>query len=205
MGAKAAEAASAEAVEEGCVGAGTGATVGKVLGMRHAMKGGVGSWSAPVGNGGAKVAALAAVNAYGDVVHPRTKTIIAGARTGPDSREFANAIEVIRRGKRGPSLGGNTTLVAVATNARLSKVEATRLAKLAQHGLVQSIAPVHTMFDGDIVFALSTGNETVDFTALAVVAAEVVAEAVIRAVRYAWTTGGVPGLAPVPAALATPR
>jgi L-aminopeptidase/D-esterase-like protein len=195
MGMAAAKAAHDGAVEEGCVGAGTGATVGKPLGMQCAMKGGVGSFSAAVGSGPVKVAALAAVNAFGDVVHPRTRIIVAGARTQPDSREFANSAEAIKRGARGGFRGGNTTLVTVATNARLTKVQATKLAQLAQHGLVQSINPVSTIHDGDLVIALSCGNETADFTALGIVAAEVVAEAVVRSATSAWTLGGVPGLA----------
>jgi L-aminopeptidase/D-esterase-like protein len=101
--------------------------------------------------------------------------------------------------KRGAAAtGGNTTLVVVATDARLTKVQATKLAQLSQHGLVSAIAPVHTIHDGDIVFALSVGTQSADFSALGVVAAEVVAEAIIRAVRMSWTLGGVPGLAPVP-------
>lgn len=193
MGFAAAEKATADAVVEGCVGAGTGATVGKVLGMKNAMKSGIGSWAAAVGT--AKVAALAAVNAYGDIVHPRTRTIVAGARRSPESREFANSAEAIKHGAKGGFQGGNTTLAVVATNARLNKVQATKLAQLAQHGLVQAISPVHTVNDGDLVIALSCGSENADFTALGIVAAEVVAEAIQRAARLAWTLGGVPGLA----------
>jgi L-aminopeptidase/D-esterase-like protein len=194
MGAAAAEAATDAAVEEGCIGAGTGATVGKVFGMRHAMKSGIGSFSAQVGSGGVVVAALAAVNAYGDVVHPRTRTIIAGARKGPQSREFANSAESIKRGAKGGFPGANTTLVVVATNARLTKPQATKLAQLGQQGVVQAICPVHTVNDGDTVFALSCGAGNVDVTALGITAAEVVAEAITRAALSARTLGGVPGL-----------
>jgi L-aminopeptidase/D-esterase-like protein len=194
MGSAAAEAATDGDVEEGCIGAGTGATVGKVFGMRNAMKSGIGSFSMRVGPGGAIVAALAAVNAYGDIVHPRTRTIIAGARKGPDSREFANSAESIKNGAKGGFPGANTTLIVVATNAKLTKPQATKLAQLGQQGVVQAISPVHTVNDGDTVFALSCGSETVDVTALGITAAEVVAEAITRAARFARTLGGVPGL-----------
>jgi L-aminopeptidase/D-esterase-like protein len=197
MGAAAAAAATSAAVQEGCVGAGTGATVGKLQGMKRAMKAGTGSYTVSLPSG-VLVSALAAVNAFGDVVHPRTGTIIAGCRTGDASREFANSAELIKLRSPAPASITNTTLVVVGTNARLTKVQATKLAQLAQHGLVQSISPVHTINDGDIVFAASLGDKVADFTALGVAAAEAVAEAVVRAARLAWTLGGVPGLAPAP-------
>jgi L-aminopeptidase/D-esterase-like protein len=196
MGSAAAAAATADTVKEGCVGAGTGATVGKPRGMQCAMKGGIGSYTVSL-PGRVLVSALAAVNSFGDVVHPRTKTIIAGCRKTPDSREFANTAEVVKSRAAAASRHENTTLVVVATDARLNKVQATKLAQLAQHGLIQAIAPVHTIHDGDIVFALSLGEKTADFTALGIAAAEAVAESVVRAVRFAWTLGGIPGLAPV--------
>jgi L-aminopeptidase/D-esterase-like protein len=198
MGEAAVKAATSDAVAEGCVGAGTGATVGKVLGMKQAMKGGIGSWSASIGSGGARIAALAVVNAWGDVIDPRTRNVIAGARTAPGSREFADSAAIVRRGRGKSNLGENTSLVVVATNVKLTKPQATRLAQLSQHGLVQAISPVHTIYDGDIVFALSTGSESVDFNALCLAAAEVTAEAIVRAARSAWTLGGVPGLAAAP-------
>jgi L-aminopeptidase/D-esterase-like protein len=197
MGAAAAAAAVGDAIKEGCVGAGTGATVGKPLGMKHAMKGGIGTYTVSLRDG-VIVSALAAVNSFGDVVHPRTKTIVAGCRKAPDSREFANTAELIRTGSGMPA-SHNTSLVVVGTNARLTKVQATKLAQLAQHGLVQSISPVHTIHDGDIVFALSAGEKTAEFSALGIAAADAVAESIVRAVRFAWTLGGVPGLAAPPA------
>lgn len=195
MGEAGAENATTDPVTEGCVGAGTGATVGKALGMKNAMKAGVGSWSSKLGNN-VVVGALAAVNALGDVVQPRSRTIVAGARVKPDSREFADGSKVLR--ERRAQAAGNTTLVVVATNAKLTKPQATKLAQLAQHGMVQAISPVHTVYDGDIIFALSTGSEQADFTALGITAAEVVAESIVRAALSAWTLGGVPGIAPVP-------
>ena len=198
MGEAAVKVASANAVVEGCVGAGTGATVGKVLGMKHAMKGGIGSCSTAVSSGAAKVAALAVVNAWGDVVDPNTRAVVAGTRATPESREFARAADVVRHGRAKSSLGTNTTLVVVATNVKLTKPQATKLAQISQHGLVRAISPVHSIYDGDTVFALSTGSESVDFNALCVTAAEVAAEAIVRSVRSAWTLGGVPGLAATP-------
>jgi L-aminopeptidase/D-esterase-like protein len=194
MGEAAAKAATEDRVAEGNVGAGTGATTGKVFGMKQAMKGGVGSFSAAVGST-VKIGALAAVNCFGDVVDPETGRVLAGARTAPDSRNFVRTTEAMKRGARGGLIGENTTLVVVATNAGLGKPEATKLAQMAQHGMVRTISPVNTMFDGDVIFALSTGSEKADLNELGVIAADVVAQAILRAVRTAKTMGGVPGLA----------
>src|SRR5215472_11648789 len=125
MGEAAANAATADAVAEGSVGAGTGATVGKALGMRQAMKGGIGTFTVTL-PGGVLVASLVVVNAVGDVRDPATGRIVAGARKAPDSREFANAEEVLKQRPPAPFVRANTTLGVVATNARLSKVEATK-------------------------------------------------------------------------------
>lgn len=197
MGEAAAAAATAEAVAEGAVGAGTGATVGKIFGMSQAMKGGIGSTTVSLEGkyAGVHVASLAAVNAVGDVRDPATGQIIAGARRSPASREFADTALLVKRGVRMGFPGQNTTLVVVATNARLSKVEARKLAELAQLGVARTIAPVNTMSDGDLVVALSLGDRQADIDALGVAAAEAVAESILRAVRLAPTLGGVPGLA----------
>ncbi|MBZ5723427.1 MAG: P1 family peptidase [Acidobacteriia bacterium] len=197
MGEAAAAAASADAVAEGCVGAGTGATVGKLLGMKQAMKSGIGSFTVAL-PGGVLVAALAAVNAFGDVRDPATGKIVAGARQSPDSREFVNTEEQMKRAA--PTLGGaphNTTLAVIATNAKLSKVEATKLAQFAGLGMARTIYPVNTMVDGDIAFALSLGDRTADINILGVAAAEALAGAILRAVRLAKTLGGVPGMSGV--------
>jgi L-aminopeptidase/D-esterase-like protein len=193
MGEKATLAASDAPVEEGNVGAGTGATVGKIFGMHQAMKSGIGSASLTLGSG-VMVAALAAVNALGDVIE--AGKIIAGARKSPGSREFVNAAAAMRHGIRQsrPS-GGNTTLAVVATNAALNKVQANKMAELASLGVARTISPVNTMSDGDITFAISLGNERASVDEVGVAAAEVLAMAVIRAVRAARTAGGVPGLA----------
>ncbi|MGD0500136.1 MAG: P1 family peptidase [Bryobacteraceae bacterium] len=194
MGEAAAAAASEDAVREGCVGAGTGATVGKTLGMRQAMKSGVGSFTVTL-PGGVLVAALAAVNAYGDVRDPATGKIVAGARKSAGGSDFADSAETIKaRGAVSGIGGGNTTLVVVATNARLTKVQANKLAQFGSQGVVRAVSPVNTMFDGDTTFALSLGARQADINALGVAAAEAVAQAILRAVKFAKTLGGVPGL-----------
>ncbi|PWU09877.1 MAG: peptidase S58 [Terriglobia bacterium] len=193
MGQAAATAASTEAVAEGSVGAGTGATVGKALGMKQAMKSGVGSYTVAL-PGGVLVAALIAVNAFGDVRDPSTGKIVAGTRRSADSREFANAVEVIKQRPPASLVRTNTTLGVVATNARLSKVEATKLAQFGSLGMARAIYPVNTTNDGDTMFALSLGEQRADINTLGAAAAEAVAEAILRAVRTAKTLGGVPGL-----------
>lgn len=194
MGETAAAAAATDPVAEGCVGAGTGATVGKLLGMKQAMKSGIGSFTVTL-SGGVLVAALVAVNALGDVRDPATGKIIAGARRAPDSREFVDSEAALRSGRLPGSALSHTTLAVVGTNARLTKIEATKLAQLAGLGMARTIYPVNTMFDGDIVFALSTGDKQSDVNALGAGAAEAVAQAILRAVRSAKSMGGVPGLA----------
>jgi L-aminopeptidase/D-esterase-like protein len=193
MGESAAAAATSDAVKEGAVGAGTGATVGKIFGMRQAMKSGIGSGLVEL-KGGVLVAALAAVNAFGDVRDPSTGKLIAGSRRAPDSMELADTEAQMKAGASGGFERHNTTLVAVATNAQLSKVNATKLAELASLGMARTIYPVNTMFDGDVVFALSLGDARADVNTLGVAAAEAVAEAVVRAVRSAAAMGGLPGL-----------
>ena len=194
MGESAAAAATADAVKQGAVGAGTGATVGKIFGMQQAMKTGIGSSTVELTDS-VRVAALVAVNAFGDVRDPRTGKLIAGARRSRDSMELADTEAEMKRGAHGGFGRQNTTLAVVATNARLSKVGATRLAEMANLGMERTIFPVHTAFDGDLAFALSLGNETADLNTLGVAAAQAVAESILLAVRNAPTLGGVPGLA----------
>jgi len=184
------------AVTEGNIGAGTGATVGKLFGMARAMKGGIGTHTVRLGNG-LLVSALAVVNAFGDVRDPATGKILAGALQSGSKRDFADTAESMKRGAAASFKGTNTTLVAVATNARLTKVTATKVAQLAQAGLTRAIWPAHTMLDGDIIFCLSPLAATAgaDVNALGIAAAEAVAEAIVRGVRAAKTLGGVPGLA----------
>jgi L-aminopeptidase/D-esterase-like protein len=191
MGESAAAAATDKAVAEGNVGAGTGATVGKLLGMKGAMKSGIGSFTVTLPSG-VMVSALAAVNAVGDVIDPSTAKIIAGARSA--NGEFANSGEVIKKGSGQGLVRQNTTLVVVATNAGLTKVDANRLAHMAQLGMARTINPVNTTSDGDLIVALSVGAEKAPIDALGVAASEAVAESILRAVRSASTLGGVPGL-----------
>ena len=194
MGESAAAAATDKAVEEGAVGAGTGATVGKTLGMKQAMKSGIGSFTVDL-PGGFQVSALAAVNAVGDVRDPATGKIVAGARRAADSMEFADGARATKmRAVQPPPARENTSLVVVATNAALSKVEANKLAQLASLGMARTIYPVNTMGDGDLVVALSLGQKKAPIDALGVAAAEAVAESILRAVRLAPTLGGLPGL-----------
>jgi L-aminopeptidase/D-esterase-like protein len=196
MGEAAASAATGEAVVEGTVGAGTGATVGKLFGLERAMKSGIGSWTVELRGAyaGVKVAALAAVNAVGDVRDPATRRIVAGARVARNSMEFADSARAMKTGVQSGFSRANTTLVVVATNARLNKVEATKLSQLAGLGVARAIDPVNTMSDGDVTIALSIGNAAAPVDSLGVAAAEATAEAILRAVREARTLGGVPGL-----------
>jgi L-aminopeptidase/D-esterase-like protein len=193
MGQAAAAAASSDAVAEGNVGAGTGCTVGKIRGLRQAMKGGVGSFTVRLTET-VMVSALVAVNALGDVIDPSSGKIVAGARKTADSREFVNSAEAILKGAKVGNKGGNTTLAVIATNAKLTKTQVTKLAQFAQCGMVRAISPVHTVSDGDTVYALSIGSEIADFLALGVAAAEAVTQAILRGVRQARTLGGIPGL-----------
>jgi L-aminopeptidase/D-esterase-like protein len=196
MGEAAAAAATGKAVAEGAVGAGTGATVGKLLGMRQAMKSGIGSWTVELGGRykGVLVSALAAVNAVGDVCDPATGKIVAGARTAPDSMEFVDSVRVMKAGTASGLSRTNTTLVVVATNAQLTKVQAGKLAEFGSQGVARTIRPVNTMSDGDVTVALSEGRMSAPVDALGVAAAEAVAESILRAVRLAPSLGGLPGL-----------
>ncbi|NPA91724.1 MAG: P1 family peptidase [Chloroflexi bacterium] len=187
------DAASRDPVPMGNVGAGTGATVGKLLGPRYMMKGGLGSASVKIGRG-ITVGALVAVNALGDVVDPDTGKILAGARK-PVVGGFLNTAQALR-GNLGQTIlnrmGQNTTLAVVATDARLTKAEVNALATMAHDGLARAIRPVHTLLDGDTVFALSTGDRKGNVTAIGAAAADVLAEAVVRAIRAATSLHGVP-------------
>jgi L-aminopeptidase/D-esterase-like protein len=193
MGGKAALAASAGPVAEGNVGAGTGATVGKIFGMKQAMKSGIGTASLTLGSG-VVVAALVAVNALGDVIDPANGRIVAGARSTPAGREFANSAASMLHGLNAPG-GGHTVIGIVATNARLDRVQTNKLAALGSLGVARTISPVNTMADGDITFAISVGKERASVDEVGVAAVQAMAAAVLRAVRSAKTAGGIPGLA----------
>lgn len=196
MGEAAAAAAHDGPVEEGSVGAGTGASVGKLFGMSRAMKSGIGSATVPLRGryNGVLVSALAVVNAFGDVRDLDTGVLLAGARQSAGTMDLADTARELERGARGGFSGENTTLVVVATNARLTKVQATKLAQLAQNGLARAISPAHTMADGDLIVTLSSGPLDADVDALGVAANEATARAIVRAVRLTPGLGGLPGL-----------
>ncbi|MGE5619986.1 MAG: P1 family peptidase [Sphingomonadaceae bacterium] len=186
-------AASAEELPEGNVGAGTGATVGKALGPALAMKGGLGSASVRLSTG-TVVGALVAVNCVGDVVDPASGEIVAGARR-PDGAGFLDTSRWLRSGGApSASPGANTTIGVIATDARLTKSQANRLARLAYQGMARAIRPI-TPFDGDTLFALgSAGAESreEDLSSLGEAAAEALARAIVRGVRGAEGLHGCP-------------
>jgi L-aminopeptidase/D-esterase-like protein len=188
-GYKACLAATTGPVEEGSVGAGTGATVGKLRGLPLAMKGGLGTASPIIGDG-VVVGAIVAVNSLGDIVDWRTGETLAGARRSGGG--FLDSVGAIKggAGQIAPSFG-NTAIGVVATNADLSKDETNKLAQLACDGYALTIRPA-TMFDGDVLFALSTGLQQGDLNAVGTAGAEVVAEAVVRAIKAAVSLHGVP-------------
>ncbi len=188
---------------EGNVGAGTGCSVGKVLGMSQAMKSGVGCAAVEIGRG-VVVAALVAVNAFGDVVDPTSGQIIAGARRlpgempGDAQTPFADTLQIFKQFGARPLAGfhrrEHTVIGVVVTNARLNKEQTNKVAQMAQDGLARSVRPSHTMLDGDTLFALATGRRNADVNIVGAFAAEVVAQAVLRAVRLARPSGGLPAV-----------
>ena len=179
-------AASRAGPAEGNVGAGAGALVGKIFGMQRAMKGGIGTASITVD--GITVGAIVACNALGDVVDPSTGRVIAGARM-PDGTALLDSRRAIIAGHTPKPVlaGANTTIGVVATDAILTKAQAHRLAQVAHDGLARAINPVHTMFDGDTMFALGTGaaGKAAGMMLLCTLAAEVTARAIVRAVQAA--------------------
>ncbi len=200
-GYEAAKEATAGPIAQGSVGAGAGATVGKLLGPKAVMKGGIGTAAITLENG-LTVAALVAVNAVGDIVDPADGKIVAGARR-PDG-SFADARKLITSGALLPTLlapkpGTNTTIGVVATNARLSKAQATKIAQMGQDGLARSIYPSHTPFDGDTLFALATGTRPgevgpEELSEIGALAAVVTSRAILNAVRLAKGLPGIPSV-----------
>lgn len=190
-GYQAAKAATDGPVQEGTVGAGAGATVGKATG--RGMKGGIGSAAVTLPDG-LVVAAIVATNGFGDIINPANGEIVAGALAA-DGRTFADARKMIRSGAlRFAGPGQNTTLGVVATNAILTKTDATRVSQVAHDGFARAIVPVHTPVDGDTIFTVATGAKTgvADVGQIGALAAEVMAEAIVRAVRQATSVAGVP-------------
>lgn len=198
-GYRAASHASPTPVAEGSVGAGAGATVGKSAGYQRAMKGGIGS-SALEMSDGLIVAAIVAVNALGDVIDPATGRVVAGVRT-PDGRGLADSRRLLQtEAFDSPSVVGNTTIGVVAVNRTLTKVQATKIAQMAHDGLARTIYPIHTPADGDTIFALSTATENgpVDVGRIGALAAQVMADAVLRAVTQATGLPGYPAVRDLP-------
>ena len=195
-GIRALHAATSDPVQEGNVGAGAGATVGKLAGPGRAMKSGLGSAALAVPGGGT-IAALFAVNALGDVVDPATGRVVAGVRSS-EGDALADARRLLRGNPSQSPLGSspleNTTLGVVATDIPLHKTEASRLARMAHTGLCQAIFPSHSPWDGDTIFALSTGRaeRPVDLLSLGALAARVSSTAILRAVRAATSLPGLP-------------
>ncbi len=194
-GFRAAETASNQPVEMGSVGAGAGATVGKMLGKERSMRGGLGSAAFSLEDG-LVIGALVAVNCLGDVVDPATGGILAGARNG-DGTGFADTMSALRRGLAGveSEVAGSTTIGVVATNVDWTKAQATKVAQMAQDGLALAIRPAHMPFDGDTIFALGTGGRRVDTRLTGVVgalAASAMALAIVAAVQTATSGFGLP-------------
>ncbi len=192
-GYRAAAAASSAPVQEGSVGAGAGATVGK-MGPRP-MKSGIGSASIAL-PGGLVVAALVAVNALGDIINPATGAVVAGTRNADGT--FQDARKLLRAGSGGQPFrsGENTTIGLVATNARLTKTQASRVALMADDGYARAISPSHTIADGDTIFALATGrwDGQADASLIGALAAEAMADAVVRAATQATGVAGIPAV-----------
>jgi L-aminopeptidase/D-esterase-like protein len=204
----AAQAATDGPVAEGSVGAGAGATIGKTAGPGRSMKAGIGSSSITLPDG-LIVAALVAVNAAGDVIDPATGRVVAGVRT-PDGTGLADARTLVRSGRLGrrdpdfdrrrpggdtpPRPGENTTIGIVATNATLTKVEALKMAQMAHDGLARAVSPVHTPADGDTIFAVATGTRAGEANVglIGALAAEAMADAIVRAATQATSVAGIP-------------
>ncbi len=182
MGWAACSAVSGQPTAQGPVGAGIGATCGKVLGSEHAMRGGLGTASVKLGNG-VVIGALAVCNAWGDVVGPDGR-ILVGARDPQDASRLLDTEEFLTDKSKLTTrhFGMDTTLCVVATNARFSREQATKLAMMAQDGIARAISPSHTMFDGDVVFALSHGDKEIDVNIAGSIAARLVTAAILRGV-----------------------
>ena len=189
-------AASSGPVQQGNVGAGAGATIGKMFGRGTSMKAGIGSASIKVGDTGIVVAAIVAVNAVGDVVNPKTGRIVAGSR-GASKGVFRDSMAEIMKGSRVVvQNGANTTIGVVATNVAMEKVQVSKVASMAHDGFARAINPVHTPSDGDTIFALATGvlkGVRVNHGMIGALAAEAMAQAIVRAAMAAETVGEYPG------------
>lgn len=190
-GYKACENASSKKVEEGCVGAGTGSMVGHLFGPSRATKSGLGTASEAI-SGDIVVAAIVAVNAFGDVIDTKNGQVLAGVRRD-DGKAFGNTIEYLKQGYGDDVNPGNhTTIGVVATNAILTKEQANKMAQTAHDGMARAINPCHTMLDGDTIFALSIGNKRGNIATIEAVAANVMERAIIKAVNTATSLCDIP-------------
>lgn len=197
-------AANENAVEQGCIGAGTGATAGKLLGMNNAIKAGLGMATLDVGKG-VIVSALIVLNALGDIIDPDSNQIIAGTRNPEITKKvfkkqdvFANSLDLMKspigRTVFNIASSSNTVIGVVATNAKLTKVEATKVAQMAQNGLARSIRPANTTMDGDTIFSLSVGKKKLNVNIVGAYAAQAVQQAILNAVKHATSLGGIPSI-----------
>ncbi|MBY0755240.1 P1 family peptidase [Clostridium sardiniense] len=174
----------------GNIGAGYGATVGKILGPQTAMKGGLGTYAVQVGD--LKVGAIVAVNCLGDVVDPKNLEIIAGA-LNKETNEFLNSEEILINNIKTPSdpFKGNTTIGLIVTNAKFTKAQAKKISSMAHNGFARTMRPAHTMFDGDTIFTMATNKVEADVTTVGMLAANVMEKAILRAIKEANTLNGV--------------
>lgn len=192
MGYEACLKATSKPVEEGSVGVGTGATIGKIFGLKNATKGGVGSASHTFTNG-TVVGVLVAVNAFGDVISVEDGGIIAGVRDSDNPKKFVGTLNLVKEEvKRELEPFLSTTLAVIVTNAGFSKQELFRIAAIGQAGITRVISPAHTTADGDLVFAISCGEREADANSCGIIAAELISDAIVRAVKYSRSLGGVP-------------
>lgn len=190
MGYEACENATNKPSPEGNVGAGTGATIGKFLGMSQAMKGGLGTYCLQAGD--LKVGAIVAVNCLGDIIDPKTGKILAGALTS-DGKSFVNTEEIMAQQltQKKNLFSGNTTIGVVVTNAKLTKAQANKIASMAHNGYARSIRPAHTLVDGDTIFTMATNKVEADVNVVGLLGAKVMEEAVLRGVKKASSLAGI--------------
>jgi L-aminopeptidase/D-esterase-like protein len=173
----------------GNIGAGTGATVGKILGPQYSMKGGLGTYAVQVGD--LKVGAVVAVNCLGDVIDPSTNEIIAGALDS-ELQNFVNTEEVMisQYSKKNNVFNGNTTIGIIVTNAILTKAEANKIASMAHNGFGRTMRPAHTMVDGDTIFTMATNKVQADINVVGLLAARVMEKAILKGVKNATSDYG---------------
>lgn len=190
MGYKACLNATDKECANGNIGAGTGATVGKFLGLERAMKGGLGSYAVQVGD--LKVGALVAVNALGDIVDPETGEILAGLLDEKGEKLVGTESEMLKAYKERKNLfNGNTTIGLVVTNGKLNKAEANKLASMAHNGYGRAIRPAHTLFDGDTIFTMATGQVEADINVIGFLGAKVMERAIVNAIKAADSAFGI--------------